>query len=82
MRGKPLVRAVLSLGTAALLMGACVGSGVDTYDEFEGAIDGGAPCNQLFEMRENFDDAADLERIDADLDRIGCNGRSSERTDR
>ena len=72
---------VAALGAGALLLGACVGTGVDTYDEFRSAIEGGADCSQLFEMRENFDSADDLERIDADLDELGCEGPDSTRND-
>jgi hypothetical protein len=81
MRGKSLSGTVAALAATAVFLGACVGTGVDTYEEFESAIEGGAPCNQLFDMRENFDKAKDLERIDADLDRLGCDDRNSDRND-
>jgi len=73
--------AVVALSSAAVLLAACVGTGVDSYDEFESAIEGGASCSQLFDMRKNFDADKDLERIDADLDRLGCDEPSSERND-
>ena len=70
-----------ALGTGVLLLGACVRTGVDTYDGFRSAIEGGADCSQLFEMRENFDSTEDLERIDADLEELGCEGPDSTRSD-
>jgi hypothetical protein len=82
MRGKPVAGTVLALGAAAVLLGACVGTGVDTVEEFDSALESGAPCNQLFEMRENFHRDHELEHIDSELERIGCEDRDSERTDR
>jgi hypothetical protein len=64
-----------------LTFGAC-SSGGDTYEEFRSALDSGAPCAELFSQRENFDRARDLERIDADLESIGCESPDSDRTDR
>ena len=74
--------AVAAAAASAVLLGACVGTGVDTLDEFRSAIDGGADCAQLFEMRGNFEDSGDLERIDAELDELGCAGPDSTRDDR
>lgn len=69
---------VLTLTTTS-----CVGTGVDSYEEFRSAVDSGATCSQLIEMRSNFDDRPQMqERIDADLHEIGCTSTSSERTDR
>ena len=69
---------VLLIGAAAV---SCVGSGGDTIDDFMSAVDSGADCEELFDQRENFDEQADLERIDSELDRIGCDSPESERTD-
>ena len=67
---------------AALLVTLTVGcTGGDTYKEFRNALDSNASCNELFDQRSNFDSARDLKRIDADLERIGCKNRNSERTD-
>jgi hypothetical protein len=81
MRVKPLTRTIAALGAAGVLLGACVGTGVDTYEDFQSSIEGGASCKELFSQRENFDRARDLERIDADLERLGCDDRNSERND-
>ena len=67
--------AVVSLGVA------CVSTGVDTYDEFKGAVDAGAPCDELFDIRDGFDEGGDRDRIDADLAEIGCESRDSDRND-
>ena len=69
---------VLLIGTAAV---SCVSSGVDTVEDFMSAVDSGADCEELFDQRENFDESVDLERIDSELDRIGCESPESERTD-
>ena len=69
---------VLLIGAAAV---SCVSSGGDTIDDFMSAVDSGADCEELFDQRENFDEQADLERIDSELDRIGCDSPESERTD-
>lgn len=69
-------------GAAVAVFGvACVSSGVDSYEEFASAVEQGAPCGELFDIREGFDDRGDLERIDADLESIGCESRDSERDD-
>jgi hypothetical protein len=72
---------VAALAAASLAMGAC-GVGIDSYEDFRSALRSGAPCNELMDQRENFDDRATLDKIDADLEEIGCEDRDSERTDR
>lgn len=74
--------ALAGLCTVAVLFGGCVGTGVDTYSEFRSALESGAPCSELFDQRSNFKEPRDVNRIDADLKRIGCESASSERTDR
>ncbi|MGH2701887.1 MAG: hypothetical protein ACRDJB_05290 [Actinomycetota bacterium] len=64
---------------AGLMLVGC--SGGDTYDEFSSAVDSGASCSELFDQRGNFDSKRDLDRIDADLERIGCENRNSERAE-
>lgn len=75
------VRAALGIAAAALVAVSCVGTGVDTYDGFSSAVKKDAPCDELFDMREGFDDRDDLARIDADLRAIGCESPESTRTD-
>ena len=64
---------------AGLMLVGC--SGGDTYDEFSSALESGASCSELFDQRGNFDRKKDLDRIDADLERIGCENRNSERSE-
>ena len=82
MKPGSVTKASFAAGAAGvLLLGACVGTGVNTYDEFRSAIEGGADCAQLFEMRGNFESTRDLERIDADLESLGCEDADSTRSD-
>jgi hypothetical protein len=60
---------------------ACASSGGDSYQEFKSAIRSNASCQELFDQRNNFDDRRTLDKIDADLDEIGCDSPSSERND-
>ena len=66
----------------ALATTACPGNLHHTYRTFQGAVDKGASCAELFDQRERFTDAGDLARIDADLARIGCVSRDALRTDK
>jgi hypothetical protein len=65
----------------ALATAACPGNVHHTYKTFQGAVDKGASCAELFDQRARFTKADDLTRIDADLARIGCATRDSVRTD-
>lgn len=65
---------------AVVLLAAC--TGVDSIDDFRGAVRAGASCQELFDQRANFSDQDDLATIDAELGRIGCDDASSPRTDR
>ena len=69
-----------ALAISALSLGAC-DVGVDSYEDFHSAVESGAPCGELFDQRSNFSDKAMLDRIDADLEEIGCEDRQSVRTD-
>lgn len=71
---------VATLTAASLAVGAC-SIGVDSYEDFQTSVRSGAPCNELFDQRSNFNDRATLDKIDADLAEIGCDERDSERTD-
>jgi hypothetical protein len=71
----------LLLAAIMLMTAAACGIGVNEIDEFQGAVDAGAPCEELFDQRANFPDERDLETIDEILDSIGCESRTSERTD-
>jgi hypothetical protein len=68
-----------------LTLTACGGSG-DAADEglpgFQDAVDSGAPCSELFEIRNSWEpDSANVERANETLRSIGCFSRTSERTD-
>ena len=71
----------IAVATVAVLGVGCVSSGVDFYEEFEGAVEAGAPCDELFDIRDGFDAGRDRDRIDADLESIGCETRDSSRND-
>jgi hypothetical protein len=73
----------LIAGSAAIVLSfaACVQTGVDTYDEFQGAVDSGASCRQLIDIQQNFDGTPDEDRVATDLDEIGCHSPDSARTD-
>jgi hypothetical protein len=61
---------------------ACPSNIHQTYDGFQGAVEKGATCDDLFDMRGRFSEVATLAKVDADLARIGCVSRDSVRTDR
>ena len=67
--------AVLAIG------GACVDSGVDSYDEFRSALEKGASCSELFDQRAKLGGKVDRDWIDRDLREIGCDDRDSDRND-
>ena len=79
-RNRPQIRWATLLIAVVLAHGACA-SGGDTYEEFRSAVESGADCRELFSQRDNFDETGVLERIDADLERIGCTSRDADRTD-
>lgn len=70
----------LPVVAVSLVLGGCVG--VDTIDDFRGAVRAGASCQELFDQRSNFSDPATLTTIDAELREVGCHDPSSTRTDR
>ncbi len=67
---------------AVLATTACPSSVHQTYKAFQGAVEKGSSCSDLFEMRGRFDKADVLAKVDADLARIGCSSPESVRTDR
>lgn len=82
MRNARRIRLAIAASSVAVLGGACVGVGVDDYEEFEAAVESGASCDQLIDIAQGFDEGeTDRDRIDRDLRAIGCVDRSSERTD-
>ena len=75
----------VAAGAAAValtLAGACVDSGVENYEDFKSALDKGVTCAELFDQRETIEGQDDLELVNRDLERIGCENRNSERNDR
>ena len=71
----------LALLAIVVAAAGCVGTGVDTFEEFEGSIEGGASCDELFDQRANFEDPKVLDRIDEAMDEVGCERRDSQRND-
>ncbi|HYP24329.1 MAG TPA: hypothetical protein VEV43_12210 [Actinomycetota bacterium] len=80
---KPFAIAAGTVAAALVLATtSCVSTGVDSYADFRGAVDSGATCEQLFDMRSNFDDRPSVQdEVDSDLAEIGCEDADSERTD-
>ncbi|MFD1716726.1 hypothetical protein [Georgenia deserti] len=82
-------RTVPAVAAALLMLAGCSddggGSESDTatgWAEFEAALDDGAPCGELFEIRNAWDPDSDLvERANEALRDVGCFSSSSERTD-
>jgi hypothetical protein len=72
---------VVSAALLALLGTSCVGVGVNSYEEFRGAVDSGASCEQLLDIQKNFEGTQDDERVAAELEEIGCDAPDSSRTD-
>ena len=61
---------------------ACPSNIHQTYKGFQGAVEKGSACADLFDMRNRFDEEADRARADAELARIGCTSPDSVRNDR
>ncbi len=59
----------------------CVSTGVHNYEQFRGAVDAGAKCSELYDIKSGFERAEDRARLQRDLDEIGCESRNSARTD-
>ncbi len=77
-------RALLFTGVVvslAVAVSACTGSHFTTYKSFKSALNRGAPCAELFDQREHFDDEGTLARVDRDLAEIGCTSRDAVRED-
>lgn len=73
--------AVLILGVLMLFSAAC-SPGVQSYEDFRSAVDRGATCEQLIDINEDTSlGADDEERVERDLREIGCDTRSSTRSD-
>ena len=78
---KRLARVMAGITAAAVLLVGC-SFGVHNYEQFRGAVDAGAPCSELYDIKSGFDRASDRARIQRDLDEIGCDSPDSTRTDR
>ena len=75
-------KVVIAVAAVALTLGACVGVGVETYEEFRGAVEAEASCAQLIEISDGFDGSSDdKELIERDLRKIGCTSQESRRSD-
>lgn len=71
--------AAISLAFAAFTLSACASS--DPYDEFSDALNNGAACAELFEIRNGWDSGSpDANKANEALREIGCYSASSERT--
>jgi hypothetical protein len=77
-------RGLVALAVVALVVtgAACSGSVVHTYRSFASAVDRGASCPELIDLRNRFERAETLAKVDADLQRIGCTSRDAKLTDR
>ena len=74
-------KAVAAIAFAGVITSSCVGFGVENYEEFRSAVDSGASCEQLFDIRDNLPREVDRSEVDKDLREIGCVSRQSTRTD-
>jgi hypothetical protein len=74
---------LLTAGVAiALPLAGCVQTGIHSYADFRSALDSGATCAELLDQRNTFSRDRVLERIDRDLNEIGCENAESKRSDR
>ena len=79
---KQLLHLTVALGAVTALAAGCVGTGIDSYQDFRSAVDSGATCAQLIDMRPNFDDRpAVQDKVDADLQELGCTEPDAKRAD-
>jgi len=78
--GVAAVAAVVAV--VALTTAGCAGNLFHSYESFRSAVDRGASCSELFDQRDLFDDPETLNKIDRDLDRIGCTSPDAIRNDR
>lgn len=79
---KPLLHLMVALAAVMALAVGCVSTGIDSYKDFRSAVDSGATCAQLIDMRTNFNDRPKVQdKVDADLEEIGCTNADAERTD-
>lgn len=76
-------RRLIGFAALVLLTGAVAGcSDPDGFEEFERAVDDGATCAELFEIRNSWDpDSSDVVEANEVLREIGCHSSSSDRTD-
>jgi hypothetical protein len=68
-------------GALGILASACVGVGVKDYEGFRSAVESGASCSQLIDIKSGFD-GSDEARMERDLRELGCTTAASSRTDR
>jgi len=80
-RRAPTVRAAV-VAAAVLALAACPGNLVHSFETFEGAVDDGAGCAELFDQRARFSDGDTLAKVDRELARIGCHNPTDRRRDR
>lgn len=78
-RGRVRIWLAGSVAVIALLSSCSIG--VKSYEEFRSAVDSGASCSQLWDIKTNFDGTADERRIELDLREIGCPTARSTRND-
>ena len=69
----------VALALALATVTACGPVGVHTYEAFASAVDHGASCHELFDMRTHFHRQVDLTKIDRDLARIRCTSANAKR---
>jgi hypothetical protein len=69
---------VIALG---ILLNATVGVGVKDYGEFRSAVNAGASCSELIDIKNGFE-GRERARMERDLREIGCTSTATSRTDR
>ncbi len=74
-------KALAAVAFAGLIASSCVGFGVKNYEQFRAAVDSGASCAELFDIRDNLPRSVNRREVDKDLRKIGCVSRQSTRTD-
>jgi hypothetical protein len=80
-RFKGRVRIWVAGSVAAIALLSSCSIGVKSYEEFRSAVDSGANCSQLWDIKKNFKGSSDERRIELDLQEIGCRTPSSTRSD-
>ena len=83
MRGIGKARFTAAALAMAVSFVGCVSSGIESYEDFRGAVESDATCRQLIDIRDDFTGSrADEDRIADDVAALGCETKESSRNDR